>query len=125
MIKKIDLNIWDRDFTLDVVYECYSYEKVTTVQEKALIDFLKNVNVIDKAKKIVEKYCEESVNADEENNKKDNIFSYIKPHYIFVKRGDSQKVAVMCKYKYDMENGIAIVFEKDEKIIVCVQDEIL
>jgi len=34
-------------------------------------------------------------------------------------------VAIMCKYKYDIEHGIAIVFFSDGKIEVGTQDIIL
>ena len=63
--------------------------------------------------------------ADNENNRKDNIFSYIKPEYLFVKREDHPRVALMCKYRYDMEHGLAVVFAADGGITVGTQDIIL
>ncbi len=125
MIKKIDMNIWGRDFDLKVEFDCYRGEKVTKSQEEALKKIIKNIDLINKSKKMLEKYCEKSVYADNENQKKDNVFSYIKPDYIFVKREDKPRVAIMCKYKYDMEHGLAIVFEDSGNITIELQDEIL
>ena len=125
MIKKVDMNIWGRDFDLKVEFDCYRGEKVTKSQEEALKKIIKNIDLINKSKKMLEKYCEKSVYADNENQKKDNVFSYIKPDYIFVKREDKPRVAIMCKYKYDMEHGLAIVFEESGNITIELQDEIL
>ena len=125
MIKKVDMNIWGRDFDLKVEFDCYRGEKVTKSQEEALKKIIKNIDLINKSKKMLEKYCEKRVYVDNENQKKDNVFSYIKPDYIFVKREDKPRVAIMCKYKYDMEHGLAIVFEDSGNITIELQDEIL
>lgn len=125
MIKKVDMNIWGRDFTLKVEFDCYRGEKVTKLQEEALKKIAENIDEINKSKILLEKYCKKSVDADDENQKKDNVFSYIKPDYIYVKREDKPRVAIMCKYKYDMEHGLAIIFEDSGKITIGSQDEIL
>lgn len=81
---------------------------------------------LEQAKKSVEKFCKDQVKRDKENDKKDNIFSYVKPEYVFVKRDEKQpRVALMCKYRYDLEHGLAIVFSSDGKISVGSQDIIL
>ena len=121
MIKDVDLKIWGRDFTLPVEYDCYSNEKITDEQIQNLDLFIRNKRLIDKSKIYVEDYCEKQIS--EEN--KNNIFTYIKPHYIYVKREPNPRVAIMCKYKYDTENGLAIVFDDSGNIKVTIQDEIL
>ena len=63
--------------------------------------------------------------ADDENKKKDNILSYVKPEYIFVKREDNPRILILCKYRYDLEHGLAIVFSPDGSIVVGPQDIIL
>ena len=58
-----------------------------------------------------------------ENQKKDNIFSYIKPEYLFVVRDEKKpRLALICKYRYDPEHGLAIVFTTDGKASVKTQD---
>ena len=81
---------------------------------------------IEDSKKKVEAFCRDDVKGDDENQKKDNIFSYIKPESIFVKRDkENPRVAIMCKYRYDPEHGIAVVFAHDGKVTVGIQDIIL
>ena len=58
--------------------------------------------------------------------KKDNIFSYVKPDYLFVKNETKyHKVALMCKYRYDEEHGLTVVFDSEGKVTVGDQDIIL
>ena len=81
---------------------------------------------LDKAKIAVEKYCKDSVMADCENTKKDNPFSYVKPEFLFVHRDKKRpRVLLVCKYRYDIEHGLAVVFFTDGDISVGPQDIIL
>lgn len=127
MIKTLNIEIWGRKFSLNVEYDCYAGEKITPEQMEAVERFSNNhISWLDKAKGVVVKYCKEAVDGDDENQKKDNIFSYVKPEAVFVKR-DSQKsrIALMCKYRYDPEHGLAIVFDKKGNIAIGNQDIIL
>lgn len=126
MTKTMQIMIWDREFSLPVEYDCYDGEKVTKEQKASLKAFSTHPDWIDNSKQHVEDYCKEQVLEDEENQKKDNIFSYVKPHYLLVKRDkEHPRVAIMCKYRYDPENGLAIVFSSDGEITVGIQDIIL
>lgn len=126
MTDSLKLTIWDRAFSLPIEYECYKDEKVTKEQKAAVKNFAKHKDWIDASKSKVEKFCREQVQEDEDNQKKDNIFSYIKPDYLFVKRDDEcPRVALMCKYRYEPENGLAIVYSSDGKTKVGIQDIIL
>ena len=86
MIKKVSIEIWERQFDLNVVYDCYSGESVTQEQFDALDKFISSPKWIANAKKDVEKHCKKQVMHDDANQKKDNIFSYIKPEAVFIKR---------------------------------------
>ena len=124
--EKMEIIIWGRTFDVPIEYDCYRGEEVTPIQEKALKDFSTHLDWIQKSKKYVEEFCRESLIEDDENTEKDNIFSYIKPECIFIKRdSENPRVALMCKYKYDLEHGLAIVFAHDGKIKVGIQDIIL
>lgn len=126
MINPVELIIWGRQFTIPAVYDCYGGESVTQEQTDALKTFIAHLEWIEKAKRQVEAYCRERVSEDEENQKKDNIFSYVKPESIFIKRDKHHpRVALMCKYRYDPEHGLAVVFTKDGGITVGSQDIIL
>lgn len=125
MINNLNIEIWGRSYDLRVEYDCYDNETVTDAQLSAVKGLSAHPELISISKEQVEDFCREQVQQDFENNKKDNVFSYIKPEYLFVKHEKNPRVAVMCKYKYDIEHGIAIVFFSDGKIEVGTQDIIL
>lgn len=126
MTETLKLNIWDREFILPIEYECYKGEEVTEEQRAALNNFAGHQDWIDASKSRVEKYCREQVQEDADNQKKDNIFSYIKPDYLLIKRdAENPRVAMMCKYRYEPEHGLTVVFSHDGQIVVGIQDIIL
>lgn len=119
LIKTLAATIWGRQFSLPVEYDCYGNEEITEQQIEAMDTFAKQIDCIEKAKKPIEDYCKDDLMNDDENQKKENIFSYIKPECVFVKRDrEHPRVALMCKYRYDPEHGLAIVFSHDGKIAV-------
>ena len=126
LTKPIVLEIWGREFSLPVDYDCYEGEEITEAQIQALKQFRTHTEWIEQSKSAVENYCKEQVMSDDENNKKDNIFSYIKPECLFVKRDkENPRIALMCKYRYDLEHGLAVVFSSDGEVAVGPQDIIL
>ena len=126
MIEFLSLTIWGRLFSLPVVYDCLSDGIASEEQIKTVDDFIRQVDRIDDSKSKVEEYCKDAVMEDVENSKKDNIFSYIKPEAVFVKRDkEHPRIAIMCKYRYDEEHGLAIVFGQDGSITVGIQDIII
>ena len=126
MINSIDITIWNRAYSLPVEYEFYTEDILTKPQEKAIRSFTEHPEWLEDAKSQVEQYCFSEVMADENNEKTDNIFSYIKPDYVFVKRDKKNaRVALMCKYRYDQEHGLAVVFSSEGKATVGIQDIIL
>ncbi|MDE6708104.1 MAG: hypothetical protein K2K06_08720 [Oscillospiraceae bacterium] len=126
MIESLEINIWGREFNLPIEYDCYEGETVTEEQINAVSHFYAHSELIENAKNYVEAFCKDQVMEDEENGKKDNIFSYIKPECIFVKRDkECSRIALMCKYRYDLEHSLAVVFSADGEITVGIQDIIL
>lgn len=126
MTDVLNINLWGRNFPLPVEYDCYVGEMISDEQREALQAFSCHSEWLDKAKIVVEKYCKESVMADCENTKKDNPFSYIKPEFLFVHRDRKRpRVLLVCKYRYDPEHGLAVVFSADGDISVGPQDIIL
>ena len=126
MTNTLNINIWDREFSLPVEFEVYEGEDVSDAQLCALKAFAGHNDWMKKARTEVEKFCKEQVMEDEENNKKDNIFSYIKPEAILIKRDKKDpRVALMCKCRYEPEHGLAVVFTHNGEITVGIQDIIL
>ena len=125
MIKHLDICIWGREFSLPVDYNCYAGETLLPEQTDALKVFLNHPEWLEKAKHSIERYCYEQVMEDAENSKKDNIFSYIKPQGFFIRHEKNPRIALMCKYRYDIEHGLAVVFSTDGSATVGPQDIIL
>lgn len=125
MINELNISIWERAFLLPVEYDCYDDEVVTDSQKSAVKMLTMHPEWIASAKMQVERFCREEVLKDCENNRKDNIFSYVKPECLFVKHEAKPRVAIMCKYRYDLEHGLAVVFFADGRIAVGSQDIIL
>ena len=126
MIDNLNILIWEREFDIKVDYDIFEDEEVLPEQLETLNVFMEHPEWIEKAKVYVEDYCKKAVMNDESNDKKDNIFSYVKPDYLFVKyETKKHRIALMCNYKYDAEHGIAIVFDNQGNITVGMQDIIL
>lgn len=126
MIDILELTIWGREYSLPVIYDSLSDGVISDSQIKAVENFKKHLEWIDSSKSVVEEYCKEDVMDDDENEKKDNIFSYIKPERLYVKReSELPRVALMCRYRYDPEHGLAVVYSQDGKVTVGIQDIII
>ena len=124
--KEIDIEIWERTFHLDITSNFYQSEELSPKQAEAVNHFLSNLKWIEKSKKNVESYCKLDVENDDENNKKDNIFSYVQPKCIFVEDNVKiPRVAILFHYRYDAEHGLAVVFDKDGNVTVGIQDIII
>ncbi|GHV00892.1 hypothetical protein FACS189483_11110 [Spirochaetia bacterium] len=126
-MSKQKINVWGREFELDIVYDCYTGEEVLATQTDALANFLTKPELVNQSKSAVEKYCIER-NADEVGSSViDNIFKYVMPESLYVQRTKDGRhvVGLMCNYKYDIEHGIAVVFENEQLKYVDSQDSIL
>lgn len=120
--------IWDREFNIDIVYDVYSGEEILPYQKTALESFLGNYkSLIDSSLKDVKNYCLE--NNEKEIGQKviDNIFKYVIPKAIFIKRTKQEKqiVSLLCDYKFNPDDGLAIVFENNQMIEIGTQNIIL
>lgn len=124
MYKK--LTIWGRQFDLRVVFDCFNDEEVLPIQEQALEEFLKADAAIENSKKQVENYILNDDYAELETDSIDNIFKYVIPTDIYLPRTpEIRTAAILCDYRFDEENGIAIVFENEKFKEIGTQDIIL
>ncbi|HAV90087.1 MAG TPA: hypothetical protein DCW44_02280 [Eubacterium sp.] len=129
MVEEINIVIKDKEYILPVEYDCYDDEEITSNQIWAAENFELNSNRLRMMIEKVAQYCESEIknNSDSYIDKYD-ILSYLKPEYLYVLRDDDReysRVALMCKYKYDLEHGLAIVFSKEGDIEVGIQDIVL
>jgi len=126
LMNKCKINLWGRDFELKIEYDCYSDENVILNQEEAVNEFIKADEAVQNSKQMLENYVLDNNGMEIGADHIDNIFKYVIPKYLYIKReAEKRVVAIMCNYKFDMENGIAIVFDNERAIKVGKQDIIL
>lgn len=85
--------------------------------------FLSNKQAIEDSEGQVKVYCIEHNKQDIGQDEITNIFKYVMPESLFIKRDG--RIAIMCKYKFDVEHGIAVVFNDNHIDFVGSQDDIL
>lgn len=125
-MSKCKINIWDRAFDLNVVYECYPGEEVLESQKEAFAMLEDNAEEIADSLAAVIKYVQKNDGGQLAGVAIENIFKYVMPKSIFVPHTKKHRtVAIMCNYKFDMEHGIAVVFENGKFKKVGTQDVVL
>ena len=123
-MNKVKINIWGRDFVIDIVFQNYPGEEVTPEQRET-VETLGDAD-FDKALQEVKRYVVEDKLFEESEEAIKNIFRYVMPKTIVVIRDDEAKVfALICNYKLDMEHGLAVVFQNGKYKNVGPQDLIL
>lgn len=119
------VNIWNRDFEMRVVYQNFPGEHVTTAQEKSAvsIDDTDFYSALEMVKKYIKKWNTNELGEDSDIS---NIFRYVSPKSFLIPRKDDKATfAIMCNYKFDMEHGIAVLFENGKCKDVGPQDIVL
>lgn len=119
--------LWGRELTVNIVYDCYEGEKILPTQKVAYEKFIKKAEkLMDESLSKVKEYCIQTNSEEIQEDEISNIFRYVKPKEIFIKRthnGD-RMVAMVCAYKFNPENGLAILF-KNEMFYKLGSDNIL
>lgn len=123
LMNKYKLSIWGRNFELPLLYECYHDEEVIESQREAFAMFEANSAAVAASLEHVKNYVETDEFARLNGDKIENIFKYVMPKEIFVPHTEKHRnVAIMCNYKFDIEHGIAVLFENGQFKKVGPQD---
>lgn len=123
LMNKYKLSIWGRNFELPLLYECYPDEEVIESQREAFAMFEANSATVAASLEHVKNYVETDEFARLNGDKIENIFKYVMPKEIFVPHTEKHRnVAIMCNYKFDIEHGIAVLFENGQFKKVGPQD---
>ena len=125
---KIELEIWGRKLPLKIEYDCYDGEELLPAQQTALKQFIENPSLIDGSLNAVKQYCLELDGSEIADGKIENIFKYVVPQSIFVKRPsnvEEPSIGLMCAYRFNEDDGIAIVFTAGKFIEVGTQNSLL
>lgn len=112
---KYTMNIWGRKFELPVMIKQYDGEEIIEIQKEAVEKFQHCEEVLNASKQSVEQYILENGLRDFNIYEVDNIFKYVMPKSFYVPNAEKRVVVLFCDFKYDLENGVALVFE-DEKL---------
>ena len=122
MNKKI--SVWGREFDLRVIFDVYKGEDILDIQNKALQMFIDAADTILGTCDELKAYCLEH-DGDQIGEAIENIFKYVMPEYLFVKRNEKvRSIVLLCNYKFDEEHGIAVFFENEKLIKIGTQDDI-
>lgn len=127
-MNKCTVNVWGRVLDMEVIYDCYTGEEVLDSQREALETFMKDAErLMDSALPKVKEYCLQMNRAEIGEDTIANIFKFVKPKSLFVKRTDStiRKVAIICAYRFNPEDGLAIVFQNEDLLMIGTENVIL
>ena len=124
-MNKIKMNIWGRDFDLPVMIKQFKGKDITDEQNDAVEKFESSEKMVNAAKDEVEKYIIKNGLKDAGVDSVDNIFKYVISKTIAVPKSKKRIVAIMCNFKFDMEHGLAIVFEDEKFKKIGPQDIVL
>lgn len=122
---RIKIVLWGREFNLDVSYDCYPGEEVLQEQKEALDDFVSKEEPTKGSLPKLKQYILDNSEEIENEVEIKNIFKYIMPKALYIPRQGEKTVAVLCDYRFDMEHGLAVVFEKGEVKEIGSEDIIL
>lgn len=115
-MSKVNFEIWGRTLELDVVYDCYRGEEILESQKRAYNLFCDNsVMLFNKAYEEVIAYCYKTNKEELGDTEITNIFKYVKPKTIYVERStnDDRIVGIICAYKFNPDDGMAIIFKNE------------
>lgn len=122
---KVKMNIWGRDFKLDVIYDMYEGESITALQKETLKAFIESEEVINDALDKVKQHIIKSELSGGLTSI-DNVFKYVKPKAVFIKRDKKKRVAaLLCDYKFDIEHGIAVALRNEKVVAIGSEDLII
>ena len=124
-MSKVKTTIWGREFELPVIVKQFKGKDVTEIQEDAVDQLERNMVIFDSAESEIEKYILKNGLKENGISEVDNIFKYVMTKSISVPKAKKRVVALMCNYKFDMEHGIAVIFEDEKFKKVGPQDLVL
>lgn len=125
-MKTINMNIWGREFQLDVIYDCFDDEKVSSIQEEALKKVKEADSFFDTSLNALKEYCLKEDEDEFQGKEINNIFKYVIPTSLYIVRNDKEReVALLCEYRFDVEHGIAIDYVNEELKEIGTQDLVL
>lgn len=123
-MNKAKANIWGREFELNVSFDNFPDEEVTENQRHT-VETIPSIDYSDSLPEL-KQYIMKYNGSDIEESVIDNIFKYVMPKsFVITRDNDNRVFAVFCNYKFDMEHGLAVIYENEKFKKVGAQDIIL
>lgn len=105
--------IWNRECKVKLIFDCYEGEEIDDIQKNAAIDFEKNIqkyteNGLTKLKTYILENYQDAINEDSIFN----IFKYVVPKTVYVSKDPAMRkvIGLLCHFRFDEENGIAVKY---------------
>ena len=122
-----DYNFLNREIALKINFDVFDNEEVTLLQKKAYNQFMDNIKeIFIKSYDALKDYCSKNYNIELDDT---NFYKYIMPKQIYIKKESKDKeytrFAILCNFKEDIENGLAVVWVNNEIEEIGMQDIIL
>ncbi len=112
----VEKPLWGRELKLEIVFDAFEGEDVLPIQEDALHSILDSWNAVNNSKTDVRTYCLQESPSDAKFIRENDILNYVLPTQLFIGRDkDHHDVYLLCEYRFDPEEGIAVRFV-DERL---------
>ena len=123
----LNYNFLNRDMVLKINFDVFDNEEVSLLQKKAYKEFMDNIKeIFIKSYHALKDYCSKNYNIELDDT---NFYKFIMPKQIYIKRESKDKeyckLAILCNFKEDIENGLAIVWANNKIEEIGMQDIIL
>ena len=116
--------IWGREFDIIIDFDLYPNEIVSDEQRERLSRFKSDAALLSDLTHISE-YCLKN-NRNEIGSGIDNIFKYVIPTTILIPKDNNIKqIILLLDYKFDIEHGLAAIYENNQFITIVPQDDVL
>ena len=123
----LNYNFLNRDIALKIYFDVFDNEETTILQNRTYSQFMDNIKeIFVKSYSALKDYCNKNYNIELDDT---NFYKYIMPKQIYIKRESKDKeyckFAILCDFKEDIDNGLAVVWANKEIEEIGMQDIIL
>ena len=123
------VSIWGREFDLKVSYDHYDDDVIPEEMKHTRDAILSSWSVVDSSLDDLKRYCLErdhdAICKLYSGEQIDNIFRIVMPDCLFVLSSEGcRRVALMLDYRFDPEEGVALLFENEELVCLCPQSSV-
>lgn len=121
--------LWGRKFDLRISYDYYDDDEIPNDMASARDRIFGSWDKVDNALPELKRYCLIQDTDDVErlygSKSIDNIFRIAVPDYLFIQQSAQVRtVALMLNYRFDPEDGLALLFKDEELVSICPQSEV-